>query len=349
MASLNFEQEKTSFREYYNEKQSLFEDACSSYKTLIALLLADNDNFPTPAVTGRVKNREESITKFEVKYQKQCEEMKKPYEIKGYLTDIVGVRVVCLYEGDIKLIRSVLEENFEVIDVTDKTTSIESNDDTFGYKGLHLDLKISSQRSKLPEYKRFIDLQFEVQVRTTVQDAWSVLDHKIKYKKTIPQVLKRRINRMAALFELADQEFQNIRDETTELEKQVQPETSHGVKKSSLSEGLDTKLTPFTFMPIAQKTFPSYRFESYKVDGFVHELTETNQAITTVDIEIAIKNHQEEIESYCQYQMDKYINRLNPYTTLRHCLYLYDKDKYQKLLFDSQRNNFDKWKQEAKK
>ena len=82
MASLNFEQEKTSFREYYNEKQSLFEDACSSYKTLIALLLADNDNFPTPAVTGRVKNREESITKFEVKYQKQCEEMKKPYEIQ---------------------------------------------------------------------------------------------------------------------------------------------------------------------------------------------------------------------------------------------------------------------------
>lgn len=342
MSSLNFEQEKTNFRDYYNNNQSLLEGACSSYKTLVSLLLADNDGFPNPVVTGRVKNREECISKFALKYQKQCEEKQEPYEIKDYITDIVGVRVVCLYESDINLIRNILEQNFEVVDVTDKITSIESNDDTFGYKGLHLDLKISKERSDLPEYKRFVNQPFEVQIRTTVQDAWSVLDHKIKYKKTIPQVLKRRINRMAALFELADQEFQNIRDETAELEKQSQTEMADADKPTK-PESEIAKLTPFTFMPVAEKTFPTYRFESYKVDGFVHELTEINPLITSKDLENAIDDNRKTIEDYCQYQMDTLLNRLNPYTTIRHYLYLHDQNKYQKILFDLQRTNFDKW------
>ena len=50
-------------------------------------------------------------------------------------------------------------------------------------------------------------MAFELQIRTIIQDSWSVLDHKIKYKKSIPGQLKRRINVLSALFELADREF----------------------------------------------------------------------------------------------------------------------------------------------
>ena len=76
----------------------------------------------------------------------------------------------------------------------------------FGYKGHHLDLCINDQRATLPEYDQYRDLRFEVQVRSTIQDAWSVLDHKIKYKKSIPHSLRRQINALAALFEIADRE-----------------------------------------------------------------------------------------------------------------------------------------------
>lgn len=343
MASLNFDEEKVKFREYYNEKRALFEDAAASYKTLISLLLADNDKFSTPIVTGRVKNREECITKFSLKYQKKCEEQQSPYEIKDYISDIIGIRVVCLYESDIQLIKDVVADNFEIISETDKTLAVESQDDTFGYKGLHLDSKLSSQRSALPEYRRFSEYSFEVQIRTIVQDAWSVLDHKIKYKKSIPLHLKRRINRMAALFELADQEFQNIRNETAELEKQ--PITLGLAKKSTNSSEFGSKslLTPFNFMPIASKTFPTYKFEGYKVDGFVHELTEVNSSITSEEFENAIAKSKGIMDEYCAYQQSTHLNRLNPYTTIRHALYLYDKDKYGMLLFDLQRNNFEKW------
>jgi hypothetical protein len=47
------------------------------------------------------------------------------------------------------------------------------------------------------------------------------LDHKIKYKKSIPQYLKRRINRLSALFEIADEEFLNIYKEIVLEEKKI--------------------------------------------------------------------------------------------------------------------------------
>ncbi|HFB67083.1 MAG TPA: (p)ppGpp synthetase, partial [Aeromonadales bacterium] len=221
MASIDFEKEKKGFREYYDGNYQLFEEAVNSLSTLTALLLTDQDAFPTPRVTFRVKDREECINKFSRKYRKSLEESSTEYEIKDHITDIIGIRVICLYETDIELIREVLTKCFDVIEITDKTEAIESKDDVFGYKGLHLDLKLNGERSVLPEYSRISNLQFEAQIRTIVQDAWSVLDHKIKYKRNIPHPLKRRINRMAALFELADQEFVNIKSETIELESKA--------------------------------------------------------------------------------------------------------------------------------
>ena len=99
-----------------------------------------------------------------------------------------------------------------MIEKTDKTREIEETESEFGYKGLHLDLKLDDERKILPEYVGFGDQQFEVQIRTIVQDAWSEVDHKLKYKKEIPSDIKRRIYRLAALFELADQEFESIKD-----------------------------------------------------------------------------------------------------------------------------------------
>ena len=51
------------------------------------------------------------------------------------------------------------------------------------------------------EAEKFKNIRIELQIRTVIQDAWSILDHKIKYKNSIPQNLKRRINRLSAKFE----------------------------------------------------------------------------------------------------------------------------------------------------
>ncbi len=342
MASLDFAAEKEAFKDYYAANSGVFHDASDSLRTLLSLLLADNDAFPTPRVLARVKERDECVAKFARKCQTKCEEAKTPYEIKDYIADVVGLRVICLYETDIPLVRAILTENFEVLEESDKTQAVESQEGVFGYKGLHLDLNLLANRRDLPEYRRFRDLRFEVQLRTIVQDAWSVLDHKIKYKKKIPHELKRRINRLAALFELADQEFLNLRDETRELESKAKAEAVPA-PQAPAALALAPPLDAFSFVGLAERHFPAYPFQPHKIDGFVAELLDVAPNLTVAELEASLTDAHDTIEEYKTYQHERYFNRLNPYTTIRHALYLRDREQYAPLLFDLQRHNFQSW------
>ena len=343
MASLEFEKEKKAFKLYYDSMYALFAQASNSFSTLIALLLADHDKFDTPRIISRVKDREECLKKFERKYLSDLEKDETPYEIKDYITDIVGLRVVTLYDTDIELIEAVLEANFVIIDRTNKSETLEKKDDSFGYKGLHLDLKLNDLRTKLPEYSAIQNIQFEVQVRTIVQDAWSVLDHKIKYKKNIPHKLKRRINRLAALFELSDQEFVNIRNETTELEhkaKELNRDEILGIGDSTIDKNI---LDTLSFLNVVHDFFPDYEFYGFKVDGFVDELINLNSDLTATILQESLTENDELLKKYREYQYTQLFNTLNPYTIIRHALYLKDKAKHHLILFHLQRQTFDNW------
>lgn len=349
MSSLDFEAEKIAFKEFYASNQVRLRDASDSFRTLVQLLLSDRDDFSSPVVTSRVKDRDECISKFSRKYQTKCEETSTLYDIRDYITDLIGIRVVCLYETDVRLVRTVIENNFDVVDITDKTLSREQHDDSFGYKGLHLDLKLRSPRSDMPEYRRFTDLQFELQVRTIIQDAWSTLDHKIKYKKTIPADLKRRINRLAALFELSDQEFLNISNDTKSLQKKADESLpSDDQTPPPVSSQLSQPLTAFEFTAIVRGLFPGYPFEPNKVDGFVEELLNINTEITSAQLKDIASRHSIVVNKYKNYEMERYFTRLNPYTTIRHMLFLEDKERYSRILFDFARANFEKWLQEQR-
>lgn len=348
MASLDFAKEKEAFKEFYARNLTALRDAAESICTLITLLLADKAEFHTPQVLSRVKDRNECIAKFSRKYQSGCEKEKTPYEIKDYITDLIGLRIIYHYNTDVEAVRRVLEQNFDILEITDKSQAVEMEEGLFGYKGLHLDLELNKERKELPEYSRFCSFRFEVQLRSIIQDAWSVLDHKIKYKKNIPHKLKRRINRLAALFELADQEFLNIRDETQSLEDTAKAKT---IDSQDLIQGLatsvlqqPTQLDAFSFLSLAQRKFPDYPFQGHKIDGFVAELLKINPNVTPVEIQEALSSSAKTLERYKRYQEESYSNHLNPYTTIRHALYLYN-PTYSSLLFDLQRKNFDSWMQ----
>lgn len=81
MASLDFEAEKASFRAYYDENADLLEDAAASFQTLVRSLFAAGE-YSSVVITGRVKEREESVKKFSLKYQSDLEKTAAPYEIK---------------------------------------------------------------------------------------------------------------------------------------------------------------------------------------------------------------------------------------------------------------------------
>ena len=82
---------------------------------------------------------------------------------------------------------------------------------TFGYRGHHLDLRLKEASQGSPEYVRFGGLRFEVQVRTVVQHAWTVLQNKLVYKRTASRLARRKIAALAAVFETVDGDYLELR------------------------------------------------------------------------------------------------------------------------------------------
>ncbi|MBM6399292.1 GTP pyrophosphokinase [Phycicoccus sonneratiae] len=127
------------------------------------------------------------------------------------VTDQVGVRVVTYVQRDIDAVAGLLAEQFTVLD--DRDLGVETAAaGRFGYASRHL--LVTRSRARDAGYE---PLQCaSVQLRTVLQHAWAEFEHDIRYKGTVPpeQVpdLDRRFTLAAGLLELADREFQTIRD-----------------------------------------------------------------------------------------------------------------------------------------
>lgn len=330
LTAIDFEKKATEFRSYFDKNHDFLVSASDVFKTLISALIIDK--VPVDSVTSRIKDREECISKFKRKYLTDLEAKNVDYSIQEHVTDIVGLRIVCLYLDDIRQIQDLIESNFKEIDITDKSSQLDCTEDKFGYKGLHLDLMLNDQRSSLPEYGKFKNVAFELQVRTIIQDAWSVLDHKIKYKRNIPTDLKRRINRLSALFEVADEEFLRIKGETQKEQEKAKTEISGNTRE--LKDNIDV----FKFLSVVEQHFPTYHFIEFKADGFVDELLKADPGFSTDILIKALDTNKEIVEKYSADTM----SYMNPYTIIRHCIYLSDKTKYKTLLFETQRLAFER-------
>src|SRR5574343_1533220 len=205
---------------------------------------------------------------------------------------------------------------------------------SFGYKGLHMDLALNATRRDLPEYAAYAPFRFELQVRTIIQDSWSVLDHKIKYKKSIPNQLKRRINVLSALFELADREFRQIRDSTEVELRRAPDETANeraevGPQQPAIESGAGADLNAFTFLKIASHFFRNFEFEPHKVDGFVHNINELSPDITRSKFNFFMRQNIARVKRYKQFFEERSAtDKFNPYTVMRHCLYLGDTELF---------------------
>jgi ppGpp synthetase/RelA/SpoT-type nucleotidyltranferase len=356
MASLDYETEKAAFRNFYDTSRPQIEAASTAYITLIRSLLATKKNLANAKVEGRVKDREECVSKFRRKYQTSLEVRKREYTIRDHITDLIGVRVICFYEDEVEQIRQIIADEFEVIDITDKTAQIEDTEASFGYKGVHLDLELNAVRHSMKEYATCAEFPFELQIRTVTQDSWSTLDHKIKYKKSIPNALKRRINTLAALFELADREFREIRDGTAEAIKAN--EAYEAIDEETVEEPTETpqmaaperparRYTPldaFSLSRIARHFFNNEDFEAHKIDGFTQEVIDLERSISRGKFNFYLRKTIGEVRRYkAEFESRADSNIMNPFTEMRHCLYRANPDNFAPMLTDRARESFDDW------
>ena len=346
MASLDFELERREFRTYYDSNRKRFEEAKNAYISIIASLIKQSEVAEVTKIEGRVKDKFECIKKFHRKYQGKLEAEERPYRIRDYISDLIGIRIICLYEDQIALVSELLQQNFKTIEVTDKIAAVESTEDSFGYKGLHLDLALNEDQSPLPKYQPYAELTFEVQIRSLIQDAWSVLDHKIKYKKSIPNDLRRRINVLSALFELADREFKEIRNATAELLEQatVAPIGEEVGAAAEPAVASEKSINAFNFLRVAKHFFREFEFEDFKVDGFVQDILKLNCQFEKGALHRSLVENLKTVREYwSDFLAEDPDNSFSPYTAIRHCLFLSDPMTFQRILSRGARERFESW------
>ncbi|MCR4706641.1 MAG: GTP pyrophosphokinase family protein [Clostridiales bacterium] len=99
--------------------------------------------------------------------------------IEDNIHDVAGVRVVCSYTSDIYALAETFsrQDDIHVLETKDYIRTPKLN----GYRSLHL---IVETPIYLHTEKRL--MKVEVQFRTISMDFWASLEHKIRYKKNLP-------------------------------------------------------------------------------------------------------------------------------------------------------------------
>ena len=146
----------------------------------------------------------------------QAEEFMAELKKKGYkedaytglkeLSDVIGIRIVTHFVGDIYLILENIKkhENWKVIKEKDYIARPKEN----GYRSFHVIFSVPFDGGDLDT------VNIELQLRTIAMDCWAALEHQMRYKKDVKNTalianeLKRCSDEMAS----TDLTMQTIRD-----------------------------------------------------------------------------------------------------------------------------------------
>ncbi|HBP51071.1 MAG: RelA/SpoT domain protein [Candidatus Shapirobacteria bacterium GW2011_GWE1_38_10] len=199
-----YEKEKL-YKEYQKRKESL-EKLKESVVTDISSLLKSR-GIVVNTVKGRVKDFESFYQKIErlaesgALFDSPCDEIQ----------DLVGVRIVLLFVSDLDKVESMLGSVFKV--KSKKRFSENMPDNQFGYQSDHYVLMYGN-KVRGPQYGEVKDINFELQVRTVLMDAWDSVSHELDYKNDIPipSNMRRVFYGLSGLFVVADQQFQQMNE-----------------------------------------------------------------------------------------------------------------------------------------
>lgn len=170
---------------------------------VVAILRSEFRN-PAIEIYGRAKEIDSLLKKL----------ILKPHKTYETLTDKAGVRVIVKFTEEIDVVGKFIERRFNDHKKDDKRATLKI--DQVGYQGIHYDIKLNDDEAKGTE---FVGIWAEVQIRTLAQHLWSDMSHELGYKPElkVPDVMLRRLNRLSALVEIADDEFAGLHDVIQEM------------------------------------------------------------------------------------------------------------------------------------
>ena len=148
------------------------------------------------------------------------------------ITDIVGIRIITFYREDIPKIQNIIENEFDIDRENTVDKMLPPDIDRFGYQSFHYVVSLNDARRSLTEWSKFKGFKAEIQLRTILQHAWAAIDHKLRYKtnEEAPSVLRRKLFRLSALLEIADDEYSELKRQSEALRKEIRERLEKGEK-----------------------------------------------------------------------------------------------------------------------
>ena len=159
---------------------------------------------------------------FESYYKKLLGRLQEPGKNGGdaRVNDLLGVRVICPFQGDLKTAEAALRRSLAVLEVQRKGQ--EHSYREFGYDSTHLLVRLPEPVCR----EAGVEAQpvCEVQVRTTLQEAWAEIEHELVYKAELTPLdepLRRKLASLKATLTLSDNIFQEIRDYQRQMQDEL--------------------------------------------------------------------------------------------------------------------------------
>jgi putative GTP pyrophosphokinase len=171
-------------------------------------------------ISPAYKHRVKSFQSFFSKHLKFYRDSVAQHTDMLAITDLLAVRIICPFIGDLERVERTLANNFSVREVERK--GAEHSFKEFGYESTHLLLEIPED---MLDGNGFLNPPVcEVQIRTILQDAWAEVEHELVYKAEFTpfdEPMKRKLAALNANLTLSDMLFQEIRDYQHQLTNEL--------------------------------------------------------------------------------------------------------------------------------
>jgi ppGpp synthetase/RelA/SpoT-type nucleotidyltranferase len=140
--------------------------------------------------------------------------LRKPEHTYTSLGDKLGARIIVKRLHDVQTVCDAVQSEFTCGPF--ENTADRLAEDRVGYLSVHIDIGLLPSD---PRFGEFSSLRAELQVRTLAQNLWSEMSHDTTYKSGtfVHQGIKRRLHLLAALIEVADNDYQRVEDEIATL------------------------------------------------------------------------------------------------------------------------------------
>jgi putative GTP pyrophosphokinase len=206
----------------YTRRRPVYENLASRFAALLTDLLRSH-NLDVVDISHRVK----TVESFERKIRLKGDEYD---DALTEITDFAGIRVITYLIEDVERVAEIIRDQFTIDEERSGNKARELGDDQFGYLSDHYIVTVSDARSPFPEWRQFIGLKAEIQVRTVVQHAWASVEHKLRYKadQKIPVHISRQLNALSAQFENADTQFAQAQQAITDLKDDYREAVGRG-------------------------------------------------------------------------------------------------------------------------